>query len=303
MIVNEQRALEFFSFIYDRQLIYHKKEILKQPRPWTNDPILDKYLFCNVYREKDRGTKYLINRVLSKDYNLETKVFNTILYRFFNKSEFFDEYLSDVIDPFKFDFKQLEIEFDEMKKRKSSIFSSAYMICQVPVNKEHRWPDKHIQILFALEIIAKDITDFTNSIINAKTPEDVFNKLSEVKNFGAFTAYEVYCDLSYGVIRFSDNDFVNIGPGCIPTMSNIMGKELTQEEARDVCYWLRDNQSIYFNKLSEMYGKDWNLIACKESYHPYPNLSIRSIEHSGCEYRKYNNLASGKGKRRYYRGV
>ena len=67
----------FFEFIYDRQLIWYKKEVLLLPPPWTDDPVLGKYKFCNVYRELDRGSKYLIKTVISNPLlSPEVKFFN-----------------------------------------------------------------------------------------------------------------------------------------------------------------------------------------------------------------------------------
>ena len=66
----QERIDAFFEFIYDRQEIWHKRSYLKQPAPWTSDPILNTYKFCNVYRELDAGTqavcRYLQNPKLRR---------------------------------------------------------------------------------------------------------------------------------------------------------------------------------------------------------------------------------------------
>lgn len=48
----------FFEFLEERQKIYLAKEAGK-PRPWTKDPVLRDYFFCNVYREQDTVTKWI----------------------------------------------------------------------------------------------------------------------------------------------------------------------------------------------------------------------------------------------------
>ncbi len=77
-------------YLTERHNIYKKKEIEKLPKPWTNDPVLDKYRFTNVRRELDRESKWLIENI-SKNNNLslKEKILWSILFRTYNKSETF----------------------------------------------------------------------------------------------------------------------------------------------------------------------------------------------------------------------
>jgi 5-hmdU DNA kinase-like protein len=53
------RNLEEFShFINERHAIKLRKES-GAPRPWTRDPFLGEFRFCNVNREDDRVTRWL----------------------------------------------------------------------------------------------------------------------------------------------------------------------------------------------------------------------------------------------------
>jgi hypothetical protein len=49
---------ELIAFIKEREAIRVKKE-MGCPRPWTSDPILGTYRFCNIHREDDRVTREL----------------------------------------------------------------------------------------------------------------------------------------------------------------------------------------------------------------------------------------------------
>ena len=52
---------ELDRFIYwqkERERIRVQKEVLKQPPPWTDDPILQEFKFCQVFREDDRTTRF-----------------------------------------------------------------------------------------------------------------------------------------------------------------------------------------------------------------------------------------------------
>lgn len=52
------RVKELVCFIKERDRIRQAKKAGK-PRPWTKDPILDKFRFCNVRREDDYVTRWL----------------------------------------------------------------------------------------------------------------------------------------------------------------------------------------------------------------------------------------------------
>lgn len=78
-------SLELFvHWITERYKIHLKKDS-GEPRPWTNDPILDNYRFTNVRREQDRQSKYLIDNIVNnKKLTLEEKIINCIMFRCWN---------------------------------------------------------------------------------------------------------------------------------------------------------------------------------------------------------------------------
>ena len=49
---------DFWYWVNERHSIYLRKAA-GDPRPWTKDPILQRYKFTNVFRELDMGTKWL----------------------------------------------------------------------------------------------------------------------------------------------------------------------------------------------------------------------------------------------------
>src|SRR5450759_1462885 len=55
--------------------------------PWTNDPILQAYKFCNVYRAADRVTQYMIAKVAYGDDpgDFADRAFQIIAFRTFSK--------------------------------------------------------------------------------------------------------------------------------------------------------------------------------------------------------------------------
>lgn len=54
----EDPVERFFAFIKERERVRLNKEA-GRPKPWTTDPILQRYRFCNVNREDDSVTKWV----------------------------------------------------------------------------------------------------------------------------------------------------------------------------------------------------------------------------------------------------
>ena len=76
----------YWYFAYERQNIFWKKLKGEEP-PWTDDPILQEYKFCNSYRVNDRVSQYLLKNVIynGKKYSDEDMLFRIILFKLFNK--------------------------------------------------------------------------------------------------------------------------------------------------------------------------------------------------------------------------
>lgn len=281
---------QFFQFIYDRQLIWHKRFILNMPAPWTDDEILKTYKFCNVYRELDFGTLHLIKNVINAPMYPEDKIFNIILFRRFNVRTFFDEiYLPKAWQAF--DLNTLEKEFDLLKSSGVKLFNEAYTICQVPFDENYRKEDKHIQILLSMNHIAPFMPQITKKLKDSKSLEECFNILKSIKLIGPFLAYQILQDIQYipGFLKHDINSFVSIGPGALGGLKllGLNGKPEIE------CDFLFQHQ----------YNYSWFDIYYKGAYFKSPCLSMGNIQASLCEFRKFIMLKTNpKARKRYYKG-
>jgi len=304
---NKERILKFFEFIYDRHMMWYKRTILKEPHPWSNDPILNDYKSCNVYRELDKGTVYIIDELKdNKDWN--NVLFNLVFYRFFNKYGFFENILDGTLADYKsFDLLYYEHLLDYRIIEKTSLFNSAYLVCQVPVNPDYRKSDKHIQVLFSLLDLRDRIqAGYIAKLYACETAYDTFAKIKELKLVGGFLAMQLYADLSYlKLISFTENDYVEIGPGAIDSLEFMFGNTKYSKQL-DRCKDLRDMQPEMFEELYKTTGKNWKSIAYTGPTSNAPYLSLMNLQNSMCEWRKYRNLLQSskdptyRCKKRYY---
>lgn len=84
------RTDELFAFIKERHAIHERREAGK-PKPWTDDPILQSYRFCNVYRELDTQTKWFAENWRKPNANDPDLWFASLVFRFINWSETAEE--------------------------------------------------------------------------------------------------------------------------------------------------------------------------------------------------------------------
>lgn len=291
---------DFYKFIYDRQLIWHRKEVVGLPREkWTDDPILYKNKFCNAYRELDKCSIHLLDNVIyNPRLNLEDKVFNIILYRRFNTPDFYS-----FIRPMKiqeYDWKSCEKIMDHIKKNKINLFNSAYIICQRTFQSEYRKKDKHVQQLLLLNKIMLDWDMFYIKFLSQKTYKDAHKYLTTISLTGGFLAQQYLIDITYIAEfrnRWDINSTVDVGPGAIGAI------ELLYEKRKDVpyetyCKLLWSHQEKYLSRL------DWKRISYKRSIAGGEYLRLSDIQNCLCEFRKYCHLQTNPNKRkRYYKGA
>mmetsp|Transcript_16468 Transcript_16468/g.46865 ORF Transcript_16468/g.46865 Transcript_16468/m.46865 type:complete len:262 (+) Transcript_16468:214-999(+) len=88
-VFNEEVIRYLYDWMTERHLIFKRKNA-GEPAPWTTDPVLLQWRFCNVRRELDRESRALIERIVKNpDLCYRAKVMNCIWFRLFNKQDTF----------------------------------------------------------------------------------------------------------------------------------------------------------------------------------------------------------------------
>lgn len=101
MRVRQEIYDTYWRFTALRQEVFFNK-INNMPPPWTSDPIINTYKFCNAYRASDRVSQYLIKNIIYDDNrskNEEEVLLRILLFKIFNKIETW-EYLENKIGDF-----------------------------------------------------------------------------------------------------------------------------------------------------------------------------------------------------------
>jgi len=166
--------------------------LLSDSGRWTDDPILQRYPFCNVYRVLDRVSQYLIAEVIQKGPQASTElVFRILLFSTWSTYE--------------------RANYERVLRRlyddKVSIYTGAY----IKPAPNLGFAENFMNHLALIEVLMRELPEKCQE---AEYIADVFEWLCTFKSMGDFTAYQLVLNLSYSkVLNFSDNDFVVAGLG------------------------------------------------------------------------------------------
>ena len=257
-IIKRQEIYDlYWYFAYERQNIFMKKKE-GQPAPWTDDPIFQKYKFCNSYRVNDRISQYLLNNVIynGKEYSPKDTIFRIILFKIFNKEETWELLLKKCGDITLESFNQKEYAqiLEEAMKQNIKIYNDAYISCATKAFGYDRKHENHLALLNKMFI--EDHVD--QKIIKAKNMEEGFNILKKYPLIGNFMAYQLITDINYSnVTDFSESEFTVAGPGAIRGIKKCFISPGTKNTS-DIIKYMYDNQEKEFKRLNLNFKKIGN---------------------------------------------
>ena len=259
----------YWYFAYERQNIFIKK-LNGENAPWTDDPILQEYKFCNSYRVNDRVSQFLLKNVIynDKEYSKEDMLFRIILFKLFNKedtwllllNEFGDITLKD------FDMKKYSKVLETAKENGIVIYNDAYISC---ANKAFNYDRKHDNHLALLDKMFK-VDKVQNKLLNCKKMEEAFNILKRYPLIGNFMAYQLITDINYSdIVDWKENEFTVAGPGSLRGIKKcfINKGNMTNE---DIIKYMYEHQDEEFKRLKldfkRIGNRELQLIDCQNIF-------------------------------------
>lgn len=276
-VPNENFQYYLYWITKRMEIFWNKYE--GKPAPWTDDPILQKYKFCNTYRCLDRVSQYLLSHVIynGKQYEPEDIFFRILLFKHFNKVETWELLEKEFGDiTYETGLENIARFLDECIDQGIAIYGNAYIInCffyQYPEYSHIAGMSKHRAhfLIYEDEIFQNGhLYDF----LEAKSLEELFGVFRKMKIYGDFTAQQYAIDLNYSTLfNFDENDFVITGPG------SIRGIERTFEDARGCDYvgvikWVHEN----FEELMSKFEKETGM-----EFKPLPNRLPTLIDLQNC---------------------
>lgn len=307
--VNEDNLNTFFEIMIERQEIWYKKVVLKQPWPWTENKILRDYKYTNVYRELDRASQWMIENVL-KDHSLSVKdlVWRIIIFRFFNLPATFEVGGVELPHYDDFDPEYMWQQVVSLREKGVNPYHTAYLQNLAFLPKPANWNGRGLFkdeaiINYAFPRIHKKIPELVVALKTAESPEVLMKIMEQFDAVGGFMSHEFFIDFCYvarywkkPIMKFDQNDYTNVGPGASLGLRLIFPSLMPKEQKRGI-YVLRDIAHDWMEKLGEFKYLGWD----GENYVcPAPNerLTLHQIEMWLCEYSKYWKMQHNVGKQR-----
>jgi hypothetical protein len=280
------RVNDLVRFIIARECVRVNKEKGK-PRPWTSDPILNKYRFCNVRREDDAVTKWLRNTYYPSFVSStasfldkgppqhEDTWFAAVVARLLNNPDALTA-VQKYILPWK-----PEKFRETLHKRKAAgekNFNAAYIVSTngVAMDKIDYITYKILGILWAeRKNMRPKPTD---------TLEVYHDMLMQFDGLGSFIAAQVVADLKYIEPLKSAADwwaFAASGPGSRRGLNRVVERDVNAP-------WREPTWRAQLKYLLEEVNKallkaDW------------PKLHAQDLQNCLCEFDKYERARLGEG--------
>jgi hypothetical protein len=246
MKVRQEVLDTYWYFAAERQKVLYRRLRGEIP-PYTADPILQHYKFCNVYRACDRVSQFLIrNMIYCGDFSDTDQLFRIMLFRLLNKNEtwqWLEERLGE-ISLATFDVDCYSVLLNELRQSQP-IYGNAFILC---ANKAFGFERKHANHLALLKMVFVK-SDTWRQLLDAQSLKELFERLRGLPLLVDFMAYQLAIDMNYSeVFDFSENDFTVAGPGALRGVSKCF-KNIEIMSPSDIILWMVEHQDEKFERL------------------------------------------------------
>lgn len=282
----------FWKFIAERQKIWHRRFVQEDSRPWTQDPILQKNKFTNIYRELDPGTKFVRLNVLQKDEPRPDRVFNVMIYRLICSIPTYSKLGFQLLDEFDQDY--FESQLKKISDYSPTLFGNAYMISPY-FSMGSRI--KYVNVARLFGKIQQNFDKFFFELDSATSFQDAFKVVNGQYGFGPFLAYQVMVDLTYligvdqdpGILPHSQNEWARLGPGAQRGFKRLVQRGKFVDPLQGL-RWLWSHQH---EKMHEL-GLDFPYL--RDAHGQDIAISLANMQNCLCEFHKYMSIGDGTGK-------
>lgn len=198
----------------EREAIRLRKES-SQPKPWTDDEILQNYRFTNIRRMDDKVSQWLLSNWYLPNFDYRNMLPAVALARFINQPES----LQAVGFPKVWNTAAIKKRLTRFKEGGKRVFNAAYMV------RGNDGQDKIDSVVqYYVQPLVTDPIEIDRSFMR-KT----WTRLAARYGFGPFMAGQVVADLRWAIEgKWLDrNTWAPMGPGSKRGMNRLQGRELS----------------------------------------------------------------------------
>lgn len=270
------------EFIRKRHNIYRLRKA-GEPWPWTSDPILQKYRFCNVYRNLDKETVLIHDNWLTPHREDPDVWFAMVVARLVNWWPTLESVGYPVPWPLSSK-KRFVVGLDSIKALGLKVFTGAYMVRA----DAHKTGSK---AAYLAEYVLDPMWRARDYIRpkDGDTLEEFHKRLMEYRDMGSFMAAQVVADVKYaeGAPLRAARDWKTWaapGPGSLRGLNRVLGQPHDAP-------WPRGRWESVF-KLIHME------VAPRMQREGFPYITGQDLQNCLCEFDKMERVRLGQGKPR-----
>lgn len=281
----------FFAFAKERHKIYLRRVEQKLPAPWTEDPILHKFRFTNVYRELDNVTLWFAKNARHVyEGDPVATMMSTVVFRLFNRNTtgeaIFKQATISGYSAFE-NFLDTGDAFAMEGPIRAFCGKGPYCTGAYIINSPNGM-NKLVGVLQMIQWVWDRRMEFVDQIVQEQTLEKAWEQFRKINHIADFTSYEFVTDLRWTDLLRNATDidtWANPGPGAMRGLNRLYGRPLDKNQQKHL--FICEMRSV----LEASRNPDnW------PSY--WPKLEMREVEHTLCEFDKYERARLGEGRPR-----
>lgn len=280
----------FFAFARERHQIYLRRQA-GSAFPWTDDPVLQRYRFTNVYRELDNVTLWFAKNARSRyEPDPVATLMATVVFRLFNRNATGEAIFNQLSFGNETAFEKF-LDTGNSAALRGPILSycgaGPYCTGSYIINSPNGM-DKLTGVLQMIQWVWDGRAEVFRAIEQAGTLEATWSAFTKFPHIADFTSYEFVTDLRWTSLLRDAPDvltWANPGPGAMRGLNRIFGRRLTSKQKKHL--FIDEMRAILAaSRDPRNWPSDW------------PPLEMREVEHTLCEFDKYERTRLGEGKPR-----
>lgn len=250
------------------------KRLKAYPPPWTDDPLLANYRWCNARRMDDKVSKWLLAwHQQAPEFPIQERVISATLGRLIN----WPDSLQGLPYPLPYNAERWEKHLFKQKSRGEKVFTGAYII------NGALGGDKITQVTrMILEPMWKDRKDFPE---RPTSMQALAEQIAERRGLGPFIAGQVVADLRWIHPEFDWPDkhtWAPQGPGSVRGVNRLLGRTAKRGQSPPAREWLdivRQGYAMAKARLPITFRR----------------MELMDFQNCLCEYDKYSRLTKNEG--------
>ena len=258
----------YWLFAAERQATYYRR-LVSTVGPWTDDPIISKYRFTNVYRVTDRVSQYLVSEIQygrGRSQEPRELFFRTMLFKIFNKIETW-EALEKELGPLSWEYTNahcITAALYGLYEKKVALYSAAYIMPSPNMGHTRKYANH-------LALLSKMMQDkLYDRLASAPSMEAAYELIRAYPGMGPFLAFQYCIDLNYSTLmNFDEADFVVAGPGALDGISKCFHNSKSLDPIKAIRHMVegQDYEFARFGvKFSGLFGRKMQPIDCQNVF-------------------------------------